>query len=276
MSAELTVGLPLYRAEKIAWICLESLCRQKAAPPWELVVCEESEQAVGRDGIMAYESRLKDAGCVRIEYRELDKWIPLGAKWAILAQMAGDTGMFCLTAADCYSPHGRLALTAKMGKDGADWCCGAGHVLYDLQSGRRVFYRTAPDPRGSSMALRTDLAKTLPLDSDRWRSVDRYVFETVVARNRWHQNVLIEDTIWREELNVHGLNNISDRRGTWASPPPPPYIEDARPLESFIPAEIISRLEALRDEVKTWQRVDQIKPLKGVSVGRAVEGNDGN
>jgi hypothetical protein len=32
----------------------------------------------------------------------------------------------------------------------------------------------------------------------------------------------------------------------------------------------------LRDDVKTWQRVDQIKPLKGVSVGRAVEGNDGN
>ena len=58
------------RSRDIGWLALESLCRQKNAPPWELIVIEEPEDAMGRGAIEAYTTRLIGAGMQQMFYCE--------------------------------------------------------------------------------------------------------------------------------------------------------------------------------------------------------------
>ena len=49
---ELTVGLPMFRSEKIAHLAFESLCNQKNIDfEWELLIMEESEERFGPDRV---------------------------------------------------------------------------------------------------------------------------------------------------------------------------------------------------------------------------------
>ncbi len=67
---ELSVCAPFFRAKYIGWLALESLCRQKDINfEWELIISEEMfDEAMGKDVIMKYKSRLEDLGCVRLKY----------------------------------------------------------------------------------------------------------------------------------------------------------------------------------------------------------------
>ena len=105
MSIEMTVGLPAYRVNGIAWLPMEGLCRQHRPPcPWELLIFEESHAgACGEDFFLAYADRLKKAGCVNIRYITADEWVPLPMKWRAMGQaMAEGSKTFLLQAGDDY------------------------------------------------------------------------------------------------------------------------------------------------------------------------------
>ena len=100
---ELSIALPMYRSENIAWLVFESLARQKDIDfSWELLVAEETEQAFGPDSIKKYADRLQQIGCNRIEYYSLNSWVPLSQKWHHLAGKSSNTNCFLLAAADVY------------------------------------------------------------------------------------------------------------------------------------------------------------------------------
>jgi len=67
----ISVMLPLYNAGAVAWLALESLCRQAGEyPGFEVVVCEEQagHDVVGYETVQAYRGRLRRAGCERVRY----------------------------------------------------------------------------------------------------------------------------------------------------------------------------------------------------------------
>jgi len=61
---ELSVALPVWNSKRIAWLPMESLCRQlKPSCGWELIIFEEVHgEQLGEDFFRAYEERLKEAG----------------------------------------------------------------------------------------------------------------------------------------------------------------------------------------------------------------------
>ena len=53
---EMSVRMPLFRARYIAWLALESLCRQKRVTfKWELVIAEEQDCSVETDLLQSRE-----------------------------------------------------------------------------------------------------------------------------------------------------------------------------------------------------------------------------
>lgn len=40
----ITVGLPVYNSNQIAWLAMEGLCNQKKNYTWELIICEEQHK----------------------------------------------------------------------------------------------------------------------------------------------------------------------------------------------------------------------------------------
>lgn len=79
---DLSVAIPAYNGNKIAWLCLEGLCNQiNVNFDWEIVICEEEhDNMIGEDFFYQYIDRLYNVGCRKITYLLVDKWINLPEK----------------------------------------------------------------------------------------------------------------------------------------------------------------------------------------------------
>ena len=245
LSNLLTVALPLWKAKPIAWLALESLCRQETTTPWELVIAEENDPgAFGPDALADYEERLFAAGCTTVYYKPLSQWIPLGEKWRVLAEMADPASLgFLLQAADCYSPPRRLEVTGTLLRGGADWVQGDKHILYDLRTRKTVLYDArSVGQTGSDMATRTKYARQLPPNGPR-RYVDKWLLDNVksVASAKSGFRLAWDPENWHHALNVNGTNTISDRAAMFAHPSGAfsPY---PLPLDSIVPHDVAERL----------------------------------
>lgn len=242
----LTVGLPLYRSKDITWLAIESLCRQNSVWfGWELIACEEdnncNSEVFGEEELLKYTDRLKEVGCEKISYVSLDKWIPLSQKWKIIGEAAADTSIaFVLQAADCYSPARRLVKTYDLIKSGHDWVQGDAHNVYDLLFDRMYLLKKKTEHIGSDMAVRTSLAKQLPF-SDKKRGVDTWFFLSCKAIKK-NLSVGYDKMNVKFSLNVHGLNNISNRRKMFGKT----YKRVESKLESIVPQDIADRLRSIK------------------------------
>ena len=261
---QLTVGLPLYRAGAIAWLALESLCRQVGVEfYWELLVAEEqSAPRLAWSGLAPYVERLRRVNCIDVRYVPLSEWIPLAKKWRLLGQRAVPSSrVFVLQAADCYSPPHRLERTMELFRsEGADWVQSHTHVLYNLSDGKHVLYRRPTDrmPVGAQMALRTDLARQLP-ESNQTAGIDHWFFRSCEANvkakeGRAMRIVWNETDDWRYGLNVNGLNNISERSKLFALKFPGCLEDPCKELSEYIPGDVLARLEGCRPALKGWRR----------------------
>ena len=135
----ITVGMPLYRSDDIAWLAMESLCRQESpGAPWELVVAEERERAFGEDRIREYWPRLEEAGCTNIVYLSVKDWVCLSQKWQMIVNLAHkDSKVLMLQAGDCYSYPWRLADSWNaIWRDGNHWFHNLCWRMYDIVTGR--------------------------------------------------------------------------------------------------------------------------------------------
>lgn len=224
----LTVGLPLYKMSDIAHLALESLCNQKDAPSWELIVMEEADGGIGFDKLFSYEKRLKDAGCVGIKYTPLDTWIPLGDKWVEMLKMAKGE-VFMLQAGDCYSQPYRIKETWELRR--YDWIQSRLGLFYDIGTEKTILYNQSlySHPCGLNMAFRTEHKDKLRKDGVKI-CVDSWLYRMINPKTVGYN----ESDNWRLGLDTNGRNKLSQRKEYFDTPKPPFKDTAIKPQQTII------------------------------------------
>lgn len=220
---QLSVCAPMFRSKYIAWLALESMCRQEGIDfEWELIVAEEIfDESFGKKKIMSYKKRLENVGCVRIKYVGLEKWIPLSNKYVLMAGECSDSSnIFAGCAADIFPPPRRLKTQYDIftNNPDADFCAIPKTIFYDIASEKTFVYDVALRPRkddGSNRSFRMEIMKNLPI-GNKPKGVDKWTwgFANTYVKSKNKKFKYCPDTSdnWKYGLNVHGLNNISHNR----------------------------------------------------------------
>lgn len=258
MKARLTFALPLYRAQDIAWLALESLCRQENIDfEWELIVIEESAPlAFGEDNIRAYEKRLAEVGCrTPITYIGLSEWVPLAQKWHRAAQLANSDG-FLLAAGDDYANPRRLSETARLFSEGAEFVHTPLGYFYSLIQDTLCVYdhKNNKHPCGLDKAVLTHIIRNaLPEGSRQSYHVDGWVFSKIRYFLGRNPSMLWDQThSWKKGVFTDGMNNISFARRSWYNKTNPitpfrlPTEQEFSSLSDIVPKDIHSLISSVR------------------------------
>lgn len=244
---ELSVALPVFNSKRIAWLAVESLCRQKNIDfEWELIIAEEQdENRFGSKAFLSYSERLSQVGCVRFKYIKLQNWIPLGQKWKLLGQNCSDTSeVFLLQAVDCYSEPKRIKTTHDLiVNDRYDWIQNKRGLFYNLRTKKHILYDdTQMNQRcGLNMATKAEYIKALP-DNDRKAIVDGWLYNNIKPKNPFS---IINSYDWMYGVDTHGLNNISKKREKFFNTIEPPFVETKLHIRNLLPKDIFDRLNTL-------------------------------
>jgi len=260
---ELSVCIPMFRAEHIGWLPMEALCRQENIDfEWELVIAEEMyDKPFSKDKIKEYREKLRDKGCVKVKYIGVKKWIPLSKKYNLLASNCEETSkIYCSCVADLYPAPKRLKTQYDIFKNhDVAWCASEKTIFYDIFSQKTFLFDISLSKRkndGSNRAFRMEIMKALPME-DRRSGLDGWTFkfgvEYMKAKGKKFKTYLDTSDNWKHCLNVHGLNNISHHRTSWF------YSEAGRPdavtkcpidIYKTIPKDIMDRLHECKKYVK--------------------------
>lgn len=259
---KLTVGLPMYQSKYIGWIALESLIRQTNVDfKWELIVAEEQKHHIfGEEKLMSYSQSLERVGCVRIKYIPLKEWIPLSRKWTLIAEQSSDSDFFLLQAADCYSSHKRLKNTYELSRNGCDWIQTQFHAMYNLASNHFYIYdvlsikrKSKAIPVGGDMALKTSLMKQMP-KANKKKGIDGWLLSSARDMKKGSFSLSWDKSdSWQYSLNVHGLNNISNRKFKKN----PKRYRKAEHLRKNIPQDVMNRLYESKKYLNLVKRITE-------------------
>lgn len=208
---QLTVALPLYNANNIAWLALESLCNQTNVDfDWELLICEE-ENSQRITFLYEYVERLKKVRCVNICYIPISDKILLAKKWQIMGKMADkDSRCFLLQAGDCYSDPNRLKSSFQNLTKGFDWIDTTSGLFYSFIS-KKLFLYDAKSRTNLDMGFRTIYARNIP-DTTKERGIDRFLFDHCQSQITSDIKVYNISKLSLARLDTHGMNNISVNR----------------------------------------------------------------
>lgn len=232
-----TVALPIWNAQKIAWLCLESLKRQLYVDfEWELVVFEEiHENQLGMDYFL--DNGPED---VAIKYVTDKKRHTLGEKWhRIMQESHPESKVLILCAADnYYHPH-TLSDSLRAIESGIDWFYTTKGYFYDFHSERIIFYNAVRET-GLQMAASMDIARNIP-NSPRKRIVDLWLVRNMKPK---HPMVDTSDH-WKGTLWTHGYNQISTKRGQYFEHVKYPFRSAFISLEEIVPWDIAERIRAM-------------------------------
>ena len=245
----------MFRASRIGWLPFEGLLRQKDIDfQWEIIVAEERDhRPFTEKRIREYQRGLAKLGCVRIKYLSLGSWIPLAAKWRLLAQhMSSSSEVGVLQAADAFPQPHRLVTNYKAIAGGAHWSQSPFYLLYDIRSDRSVvLYRRKGNsvkgnrhPCGENMAVSSNLLRRLPRSVVR-RGVDWWLYQRT---SRMVPRMIVAWDMsddWKYGMNTVGFNYIS-RYGNTFRDPKPPYGWPPFDMRSTIPEPVMVRLGSLR------------------------------
>jgi len=242
---ELSVLLPLYNSKNIAWLALESLCRQKDIKfKWELVCAEEQDlNPVTKKEIFNYEKRLEEVNCVNINYIEV-KRINLSDKIKLLANNTSDSSYICVfQAGDAFSQPYRLSQSYDFIKNkGFEWVSSQLGPFYDIKTKKVYLYdrRENPSPRGLNMATRTEYVKKLP-DHGPYRGIDKWIVSNIEkVLNRNLKYVYNTSDYWKYGFDSHGINTISGRAKKFETRPD--IYNGTINLHEYIDADIMNRI----------------------------------
>ncbi len=220
---ELSVGLPVYRGKYIAWLALESLCRQKMPwnINWELVVIEEEYECFSEEKLMEYAPRLEEVGCSKILYKLLkEDWIPLSEKWKRIGGMTSDTSqVFALHAADNYSQPYRLIETYNIiVKENYDWVSSPMGPFYDIPTDTLVVHDKSNSAamKGLNQAIKTDFVKVFP-DVGVVSGLDSFFTSNSIkyCKRNYKRQFINKHNVsenWRYGVFTNGLNNLTEGR----------------------------------------------------------------
>ena len=216
---EMTICLPLFRAKYIAWLALESLCRQKNIDfKWELIICEEIfDEEFGEEQINTYKERLKNVGCTNLVYIPLSKWIPLSEKICLMIKNASESSLYYGDlGADMYTPSLRIKSQRDILKNNPDidWCAIGKTIFYEIKT-EKLFILDAEfsvndaSSRASRMSIMRHFNicnKKIGIDGTIFKFIKNFAKSKGKKFTTYLDN---SDELWMESLNVHGLNNLS-------------------------------------------------------------------
>jgi len=239
-----TVALPVWKGKKIAWLCMESLCRMnKPVNDWELIVFEEDHiEELGEEFFYSYEQRLAKVGCSMIKYFDSEHKYPLSQKWVMIASQAEATSeYFCLCATDnYYSPF--MLQNAERDIKNADWCLTTKGYFYDFNHDKVLrfdYYATI----GLQMIAKTNLVRKFPLEAVN-KGVDMWFAGNI------GNNILINNDHWENVICTNGMNIISIERAEFFTDPAPPYYETKKRLIDLVPIDIYSQMKMLCQKLR--------------------------
>jgi hypothetical protein len=262
---ELSVGLPMFRSESIGHLALESLARQKDVDfGWELLIMEEADGCFGEQKLKEYAERLREAGCKRLEYWQIESWIPLAFKWKYLGSNCSPTSeSFLLQAADCYSQPYRLRETYDLFKEDpeVDWVQSPLGYFYDIASETVALFdqdsyekitwdgSASKHPCALNMAMRARYARGLPAEPVK-SSVDSWLYNicTSLKGSPLIVNSNNSDNYSRG-VDVHGMNKISIHRGNRIAEFTPPFEKTEMALDDLVPEDIADFIRQHKDKV---------------------------
>ena len=261
----MTCAMPLYKSKRIAWLALESLCRQERVSfEWELIVLEEEdEEALGEQALRSYEKRLARVGCTAVRYASLKSWAALPIKWKIMGENARGR-LFALVAGDNYINPNFMNETKIIAEAAPfDWIQTPEAYFYDIRSeaigvfSHDLYLDGYAHPCAVDMVIKTELVKSLPADPLRLNRVDGWLFSQATAKKGSPLTIgLNKSESWRKGLYTDGANNISKSRGlryTRESAEPPfrkPLNEEASDIYDIVPADIAQKLILLKDNLR--------------------------
>lgn len=239
----ITIGMPVWNSCEIAWLAMESFCRQKTNQRWELIIFEEKHpEACGMAFFKSYLPRLRKAGCVHFEYITYDTKLPLSVKWAILGRKAHRRSrMFCICDADNYYQRYMIQDSWEAHKKGFDWLTAKSGYFYNCISGVVAAYDLRERPAaktGLQMSINTRLMRRLP-KQEKHRLLNAWIY------NNCHPVNTKDEKIHCNTLCTHGYNNISDKRGRLIDEFKMPFYPTTKRLDEIIPADIAEKLKVL-------------------------------
>ena len=265
-----TVALPLYNMTSIAWLCMESLCRQnKPEKGWELIVFEELHvTAVGEPFIRGYEQRLSEVGCERVVYLTDTNRLPLSHKWILIAKAAAESSKyFCLCAGDNYY-HPWMLQDAEAAIEQAEWCVMTKGYFYDfsldkvihynypvIKYNRSIIHNDHPVLIGALVGLQmtalTEWVRCFQMD-EKWRGVDTWFsgqmqLESIRRKGKHNSLVCFVDGSdhFENTLCTNGLNNISTGRINFFKEVRIPFYDTEKKLSEIVPEDINNSLMEL-------------------------------
>jgi len=260
----LSVLLPLFRAKNIAWITMESLCRQENIDfDWELIIIEENfENFFGFEEVKKYWDRLQNVGCKKIKYISLKKWMPLSAKWYFLVKNCSKSSeIVAFSSADIYSSKKRLSKQYKTLK-GSDynWYKISGNVVYDISLEKHVRITKLPENRNDncSPATKKILLENLPLMCLK-KHVDSWRFKQL---GKFGIKPFYDDTpdLKLDTVNINGLNNLTKRKDRILAVVPP-LSECCDNLKNHLPNDIVDRLSSSKEFLSTHNQLKKKSPI---------------
>lgn len=248
-AAHLTVGLPVLDSP-LAWLAMESLCRQNVNVTWELIVYEDANNPNGEKFYQQYLHRLPN--CKRIIYIYDKERVSLSRKWCEMTEYADQNSIgLVLQAADCYSEPTRLQRTYEAFLQEYDWVHSEQGCFYNIPTGEVMLFRKNPDGlTGLNMALRMSILKQIqPID--RWSGIDWWLF---TEGNKIAELKVFTDQTdnWKHGVDTDGFNKISHSRRTFYRNPQPPFYHCSERITNILPADI---LRMFKTEIKIREKL---------------------
>jgi len=235
----ITLALPNY-ASNIAWLAMESLCRQLTPTDWELIVFEDSDKPLGKEFYTQYSDRLAAAGCKEIKYIYSEERYPLNLKWVQMAKLAhSDSLGIILQASDDYSEPFRIETAEREFLRGTDWLHSNLANFYNVKTNKMMLFRQE-GKTGVNIAISLRAILQMPTDFDRWEGVDSWLWDNMPP----NASVMTDDSVnWVAGVFTDGFNRISKARRNYYRNPKPPFHKTQTRIEMLIPKEIIERLK---------------------------------
>jgi len=255
---EHSVRMPLFRAKYIAWLALESLCRQQGIDfEWELVCAEEQDdpEMFGQDAAMHYADRLKQVGCVKITYVPVENWIPLADKMVLLINNCSEESKVVMfQSADYYSSPFILRDQHKAFQDPKiDWfTCRPRTIFYEIGSG--IAKMALNGTKGSGRGVKLSVARQVQDGGGRRRVCDQWFLKSYV-RVLGHPLVEhVDHENWKHAFNTDGFNNCTLARTGWIRDGHNKWRDVPFDWKANIPSEILDRVAALKKYLPEHKR----------------------
>lgn len=242
-----SVCVPCYNGRDVAWMLLESYCRQWSVGfDWEMIFCEEPHAGmIGMEALRPYLPRLKEVGCRKVTYIELEGWVNLPEKWKIMGQhLDSNAGVFIKQDVDCYTPYNRLQHAfEKVVVDGYDWADTRVGYFYNFLDGRVMLYHKPWGGPHLHIAFKSSFAPRL-VSWDRNKGVDSFLRRTLTDLKGGDLRIHTNGDPMPGGVETDGFNVISRQRNKqYAQPTKPCFISSDKTVYDLgLPEEVARRM----------------------------------